>query len=194
MNDGSRAAAAGRFTFARISQPLIESKGYPMTSPDHFALGRTDEDHLSEDDPSLPLRARELIRIGSIGITKENQAAMDAFFHPDFQFHGPRGTEWNREQLWAYFGACRAAFDDFTVTRQALVSNGGDYIAARTRFAGLFGRPFTAAPEGTIEPNDRRFEYRVVNIFRYAPNGQLAEEWVQYDVEDFLSQLRKRRS
>lgn len=163
-----------------------------MSTMDNFPFGRTDEDHLSEDDPSLPARARELIRIGNIGIAQESPAAMEAFFHPDFRFHGPRGIESNREELWDYFAACRVAFDDFTVTRQAVVLNGGDYAASRTRFAGRFVRPFTAAPEGTIEPNGKSVEYRVVNIFRYAPDGRLAEEWVEYDVETFLAQLREK--
>jgi predicted ester cyclase len=161
-------------------------------NPDNFAFGRTDENDLRADDPSLPRRARELIRIGNIGIVKGDLAAMAAFFHPQFRFHGPGNAELNREQLWDYFASCRAAFDDFSVTRQALVSDGGDYIASRTRFAGVFARTFTGAPEGPIEPNGKRFEYRVMNIFRYAPNGQLVEEWVQYDRSDFLAQLRSK--
>ncbi|MBM0106370.1 ester cyclase [Steroidobacter sp. S1-65] len=158
-------------------------------SSDNFALGRTDENSLSADDPTLPARVRELIRIGNVGIAKEDNAALAAFFHPQFRFHGPNG-ELNREQLWNYFAACRAAFDDFTVTRQAVVSDGGDYLATRTRFAGVFARPFTGLPGGALRPNGKRFEYRVINIFRYAPNGQLLEEWVQYDTAAFLAQLR----
>ena len=155
------------------------------------AFGRTREDNLRADDTSLPPRARALIRIGEDGIARENRAAMAAFFHPQFRFHGPVGAELDRDQLWAYFASCRAAFDDFTVTRQALVSDGGDYMAARTRFAGLFVRSFIGAPEGTIEPNGKRFEYRIVNIFRYAPDGRLAEEWAQYDTRNFIDQLRR---
>jgi hypothetical protein len=113
-------------------------------------------DSLSADDPSLPRRARELIRLGNIGIAKEDKAAMAAFFHPQFRFHGPGGAELNRGQLWDYFASCRAAFDDFTVTRQALVSDGGDYMASRTRFAGVFARTFRGSPEGAIEPNGQR--------------------------------------
>ena len=115
---------------------------------------------------------------------------MSALFHPDYQFHGPGGAELDREGLWAYFATCRAAFDEFTVTRQALVSDGGDYMASRTRFAGVFARPFDGAAGGPIQPNGQSIEYRVVNIFRYAANGQLAEEWVQYDLQAFLDQLR----
>lgn len=157
---------------------------------DNYAFGRTNENGLSANDANLPRRARELIRIGNVGIAKEDQDTLAAFFHPQFRFHGPDGTELNREQLWEYFAACRAAFDNFTVTRQTLVSDGDEYIAARTRFAGVFARPFTGAAGGPIEPNGKPVEYRLVNIFRYASNGQLVEEWVQYDIGAFLAQLR----
>lgn len=155
----------------------------------NFAFGRTAGKALSADDTSLPRRARDLIRIGNDGIARENVPAMTAFFHPHFRFHGP-GGELDRDQLWAYFAACRAAFDDFTVTRQAIVSDGGDYVASRTRFAGTFARPFTMSPAGTLQPNGKRFGYQLINIFRYADDGRLAEEWAQYDVQAFLAQLQ----
>jgi predicted ester cyclase len=157
---------------------------------DNRAFGLTREDDIRVDDPTLPVRARTLIRIGEEGIAKENVAAMTAFFDPQFRFHGPAGTELDRNQLWAYFASCRAAFDDFTVTRQSLVSDGRDYMAARTRFAGKFVRTFTGSPDGTIEPNGKPFEYRIVNIFRYSPDDRLVEEWAQYDIRSFLNQLR----
>lgn len=159
--------------------------------PANFALGRTDESNLRDDDASLSQRARDLIRIGMDGIARENTAAMMAFFHPSFRFHGPGGAELDRDQLLAYFAACRAAFDDFSVTRQALVSDGGDYLATRTRFAGIFARPFTASPKGTLQPNGKSFSYDLVNIFRYAADGRLAEEWVQYDTQAVLAQLQR---
>lgn len=160
---------------------------------DDFPFGRTDEKDLSASDTSLSPRIRTLIRIGEDGIARENQSAADAFFHPHFRFHGPGGAELDREGLWAYFAACRAAFDEFTVTRQAVVSNGVDYVACRTRFAGQFVRPFTGVPGERIEPNGRPFEYRPINIFRYTSDGRLAEEWVQYDVAAFLAQLHQPR-
>jgi hypothetical protein len=168
-----------------------------MTSPHHqtgrdFPFTRTDEAALRADDPSLPQRARELIRIGEIGIVGGDEAALARFFHPDYQFHGVGGAELSREQLWAYFASCRAAFDAFTVTRQTIMSDGGDHLATRTRFAGIFARAFTASPIGLLEPSGKPFEYRVINIFRYAENGQLAEEWVQYDTRGFLQSLGAR--
>jgi predicted ester cyclase len=159
---------------------------------DIWPFAKIDEADLRADDRSLPPRARRLIRIGEVGISGGDEASLREFFHSDFRFHGPRGGDLDREALWRYFAACRAAFDDFTVTRQTLVSDGGDFLAARTRFAGRFARPFTPAPGETIAPNGKPFEYRLLNIFRYAPNGQLIEEWAQYDVQPFLDQLHAR--
>jgi predicted ester cyclase len=148
-----------------------------------------DEPNLRADDPALSSRARELIRIGEIAIAREDQAAAAKFFHPDFRFHGPDGGAVAREQLWAYFAACRRAFDDFSVTRQQIFSDGGDYLAARTTFYGVFRRPFTASPLGTLQPNGKPVFYKINNVFRYAPDGSLIEEWAQYDSRMFLQRL-----
>lgn len=147
------------------------------------------ETQLNADDPNLSERARALIRIGENGIATENPKAMEAFFHPDSRFHGPDGGTLTREELWDYFAACRAAFDDFKVTRQQIFSDGGDNVAARTTFSGMFVRPFTASPIGRIEPNGKRVFYTINNVFRYAPDGRLIEEWAQYDSRLFLERL-----
>jgi predicted ester cyclase len=171
--NGAASAAVGRY-----APPPPNQGRNPMSEP-----------NLSANDPSLSHRARELVRIGEEGIAKEDQRALEAFFHPDFRFHGPDGGALNREQLWAYFEACRAAFDDFTVTRQQIFSDGGANVAARTTFSGVFVRPFTASPIGTIQPNGQRVSYRINNVFRYAPDGRLIEEWAQYDRSLFLEKL-----
>jgi predicted ester cyclase len=149
----------------------------------------SDELDLRADDPRLSPRARDLIRIGEVAIARENPAAAARFFHPYFRFHGPDGGTLTREQLWTYFAACRAAFDDFSVTRQQIFSDGGDLLAARTTFRGTFARPFTASPLGTLQPHGRPIFYRINNVFRYAANGALIEEWAQYDSRLFLEQL-----
>lgn len=148
----------------------------------------TDES-LSADDADLDARARALIRIGEEGIAKENQEAMEAFFAPDFRFHGPDGETISREELWAYFAACRAAFDDFQVTRQAVFSDGGAYVGARTTFSGVFARRFEASPLGPLEPTGEPVIYRINNVFRYGDDGRLVEEWAQYDSRLFLDSL-----
>jgi predicted ester cyclase len=184
-----RAGSAAGFLSILSTAAHAAGPGQQETSMSNFAFTKTSETGLRSDDARLSERARALIRVGENGIATENADALRAYFHPDFRFHGP-GAELNREQLWSYFAACRAAFDDFTVTRQTILSDGGDHLAARTRFAGVFARPFTSLPDGPLEPNGKPFEYRPVNIFRFASNGQLIEEWVQYDVQGFVDQLR----
>jgi predicted ester cyclase len=149
----------------------------------------TTGDDLQVDDPGLTRRARELVRIGQDGIAKENTAALEAFFHPDFRFHGPGGAELNREQLWAYFASARRAFDDFSVERQAVVDDGGTHLSSRTRFAGVFARTFDGTALGPLKPTGQRFSYDLINIFRYHEDGRLVEEWVQYDRLAQLAQL-----
>lgn len=168
----------------------------PSTKPDNETARKDTimsdnipEPNLRADDPDLSPRIRELIRIGEIGIARENRAAMARFFHPDFRFHGPDAGTLTREQLWDYFAACRAAFDDFAVTRQQVFSDGGDHLAARTTFSGVFVRPFTASPVGTLQPTGKPVFYKINNVFRYAADGTLIEEWAQYDSRLFLERL-----
>ena len=139
------------------------------------------EPNLSADDPKLSQRARALIRIGENGIATENPKALEAFFHPDFRFHGTDGGTINREQLWNAFAGYRAAFDDFNVTRQQIFSDGEMLVAARTTFSGIFARPLMIAPIGRVEPHGKWVSWSINNVFRYAPDGRLIEEWAQYD-------------
>ncbi len=64
-----------------------------------------------------------------------------------------------------------------------------EHLAARTRFSGRFVRAFTGFGGEPIRPNGHHVEYSLINIFRFAPNGQLIEEWVEYDPSAFLTQL-----
>jgi predicted ester cyclase len=174
-------SGCGRPSASASAPELVASSAAATPSPQAEA-------NLSADDPALDRRARELIRIGEDGIARENQAALEAFFAADFVFHAPDGRILDREQLWKYFAACRRAFDDFQVTRQAIFSDGGSFVAARTTFSGVFARRFDASPIGPLEPTGSRAMYRINNIFRYA-NGKLAEEWAQYDTRSFLRSL-----
>ena len=55
-----------------------------------------------------------LVRIGRLELTGEDEAEVDAYFAPDFTFHGPDGAETDYEGLKGYFASLRAAFDDLT--------------------------------------------------------------------------------
>lgn len=177
---------ASRAPGAAPRPPIRQDKN--PEGKDRAMIDSKAEPDLRADDPNLSSRARELIRIGEIGIAHENREALAKFFHPNFVFHGPDGTA-TREQLWDYFAAYRAAFDNFAVTRQQIFSDGSNHLAARTTFSGIFARPLTASPVGTIQPNGQPAFYKINNIFRYADDGTLIEEWAQYDSRLFLERL-----
>jgi predicted ester cyclase len=131
--------------------------------------------------------AHGLVRIGEQGIATEDDAALDAYYAPDFVFHGPDG-DLDFPSLKAQFAALRNTFDGFTVTRDFVMVE-GDFVAARTRMAGVFAREFTRSPVGPLPPTGNRVEWNLINIFRYDEAGRLAEEWVQWDTRGFLRQL-----
>lgn len=129
-----------------------------------------------------------LVRIGELELTGENQAEVDAYFAPDFTFHGPDGREWDYEGLQDYFAALRAAFDDLTIERGIVVVE-GSYVACQTTIAGTFVREFTHSPVGPLPPNGQRVIFELTNIFRYDDQGRLADEWIQTDSRSVLRQL-----
>lgn len=131
--------------------------------------------------------AQGLIRIGEQAIVREDDAAVDAHFAPDFVLPGPRGDA-DLPALKRFWAAQRAAFTDFTIKRGHIVVE-GDFVAAQTTFAGVFVREFTHSPVGPLPPTGERFTFNLINIFRYNETGRLAEEWIQYDTREQLRQL-----
>ena len=57
-----------------------------------------------ERRPSREERVSGLIRVGELELTGENQAEVDAYFAPEFAFHGPDGAELDYEGLAAAGG------------------------------------------------------------------------------------------
>lgn len=129
-----------------------------------------------------------LVRIGEKEMTGEDQAEIDAYFAPDFKFHGPGGGEWDYEGLKGYFAALRAAFDDLTIERGIVVVE-DNCVACQTTIAGTFTREFTHSPVGPLPPNGQRVTFELTNIFRYDHQGRIAEEWIQTDNRSVLRQL-----
>ena len=139
-------------------------------------------------DPSQQARINSLVRIGELELSGENEAEVDAYFAPDFTFHGPDGAQTDYQGLKDYFASLRAAFDDLTISRGIIVAE-GNYIACQTTITGTFVREFTHSPVGPLPPNGERVVFELSNIFRYDEQGQLAEEWVQTDNRSRLRQL-----
>ena len=133
-------------------------------------------------------RVQGLIGADVLEVSGENQAEVDAYFAPDFAFHGPDGAELDYDGLQGYFASMRAAFDDLTIKRGIVVVE-GDYIACQTTISGTFVREFTQSPAGPLPPNGDRVVFELTNIFRYDEQGWLAEEWIQTDNRSLLRQL-----
>jgi predicted ester cyclase len=130
----------------------------------------------------------ELVRIGELEVTGDDQAVVDAYFAPDFRFHGPDGRELDYNGLQSYFGSLREAFDDRTIKRGIVIVE-GNYVACQTTIEGTFVREFTQSPVGPLPPNGQRVTFELTNIFRYDDDGRLAEEWIQTDSRSVLRQL-----
>lgn len=139
-------------------------------------------------DPSREQRVSELIRVGELELTGQGEAEVDAYFAPNFVFHGPDGADTDYQGLKTYFAALRATFDDLTISRGIMVVE-GDYIARQTSIAGTFAREFTHSPAGALPPNGAHVVFELINMFRYDGQGRLAEEWVQTDNRSRLRQL-----
>jgi predicted ester cyclase len=133
-------------------------------------------------------RVRVLVRIGEKLVTGDDPVEVDAYFAPDYRFHGPAGGEFDYDGLRAYFAALRSAFDDLSIERGIVVVE-GNYIACQTTIAGIFAREFTHSPVGPVPPNGQRVTFELMNIFRYDDQDRLAEEWIQTDQRTVLSQL-----
>jgi predicted ester cyclase len=133
-------------------------------------------------------RVTGLIRVGEQELAGEDEAEVDAYFAPDFAFHGADGAELDYKGLKGFFASLRAAFDDLTISRGIMVVE-GDYVACQTTISGTFVREFTHSPVGTLPPNGNQVVLELINIFRYDDQGRLAEEWVQTDNRSRLRQL-----
>ena len=137
--------------------------------------------------PDRDSLADGLVSIGEDAIAKSNDALLDDYYTDDYKLHSPAGAL-NRDEIKAYFAALRESFTDFTISRVQILVD-GNFVTSRTVMAGRFDREFAYTPVGTVEPNGRRVQWELINIFRFTDEGRLVEEWVQTDTYDFLRQL-----
>jgi predicted ester cyclase len=176
----ARLPATERFCFARAAE-VAHGKATLQTAPGYW-VGMSPQNQGRDDFVA------GLVRVGELELTGEDEARVDAYFAPDFAFHGPDGAEMDHEGLKGYFASLRAAFDDLTISRGITIVE-GDYVACQTTIEGTFVREFTHSPIGPLPPNGRRVVFELMNIFRYDDQGRLAEEWVQTDNRSRLRQL-----
>ncbi|HZD84622.1 MAG TPA: ester cyclase family protein [Gemmatimonadaceae bacterium] len=155
----------------------------PYASGRETASGTGSTTKVSSDGPL----ARGLIRIGEEAIERENDAAYDAYFAESYVLHGPLG-DMTRDELKRYFASLRAAFSNFRITRERILTD-GKWLAARNTMSGTFDHFFEMSPIGAVQPNGRHVRFEVINLFHYDDKGRLLEEWVQVDNLGLLRQL-----
>ena len=132
---------------------------------------------------------KRLIKAGELEVFGGEQSEVDAYFDVEnFKFHGPDSFEADYAGLTDYFKSIRAAFDNRSIRRGIIVSE-GNTIACQTWIKGTFAKEFTQSPAGPIKPNGEVVVFDLINIFRFNDQGQLVEEWVQTDYRSFLRQL-----
>lgn len=136
---------------------------------------------------STTLLADGLIRIGRQEVELGDEAAMDAYFAPDYVFHSPDG-DLNLTQLKAFWVNLRTALTGLTITRLHVITE-GKLAAARNRLSGKFDQALAQSAVGAIQPTGQPVAFESINTFRYDADGRLAEEWVQYDNVQMLKQF-----
>jgi predicted ester cyclase len=130
-----------------------------------------------------------LVKAGELEVLGADQALIDSYFDTEkFLFHGPDGFEADYMGLTNYFKSIRAAFEDRSIRRGIIVSEGG-YIACQTWIEGKFVREFTQSPAGALAPNGQHVVWDLMSLFRFDDQGRLVEEWVRTDYRSFLRQL-----
>ena len=130
-----------------------------------------------------------LIRAGELEVSGENPTELLKYFDIEsFSFHGPDGFESDFAGLNDYFSSVRAAFDDRSIRRGIIVTD-GEFMACQTWIEGTFVREFSQSPAGPLPPNGARVVMDLINIFRFDADGRLVEEHVRTDNRSLLRQL-----
>jgi predicted ester cyclase len=171
-----------------ISREIVRGPTDMFAVEKRLVLNARKECQVVARHPSRDELVEGLVRVGEHELTGENESGVDAYFAPDFAFHGPDGAELDYAGLKRYFASLRAAFDDLSIRRGIIVVE-GDYVACQTTITGTFVREFTHSPVGPLPPHGSRVVFELMNIFRYDDQGRLAEEWVQTDNRSRLRQL-----
>jgi steroid delta-isomerase-like uncharacterized protein len=135
------------------------------------------EDHMSEANKALIRRFYDHVW------NKAEYWAADDLVAPDYLRHAPtpiRGRDGIRETV----EQVRSAFPDLFITIEDLISE-GDRLAVRWHAYGTHkGVPFRG-----IEPQGRPAQITGITVTHFH-NGQIQEEWSQWDMLGLMKQLQ----
>ena len=91
--------------------------------------------------------------------------------------HQPDGSTLERgpEDVKRYTGEFRSAFPDFRISIDEQIAE-GDKVVNRITFRGTHHGEFR-----DMAPTGKEIEVKRINIFRFSPEGKVAESWDAYD-------------
>ncbi len=128
----------------------------------------------------------KVLRIVDEAFIPGDMEVLDNFLAEAYVVHSPFG-DLDREAVKAFLGGLRNALSDFEAIRDPVVVE-GDLVATRNVWTGTFSSEFPS-PWGELQPNDEPFRWEFILIFRFNKDAMIIEEWVQFDVLSFLTQL-----
>ncbi len=106
-------------------------------------------------------------------------------FAPDFEDHNPG---WKVKDMAEFLSLIRGAHEDFQIYNTILDTIvADDKIVIRVQNEGVHNKDSYG-----VAATGRKTSIELIEIYRFAPDGRIAERWVQSDMLGFLSQLGAR--
>ncbi|MBL8118906.1 MAG: ester cyclase [Anaerolineae bacterium] len=143
-----------------------------------------------EETPVTPeqeeAQRESLIRVAEEVILPGSYENLSDFIADEYVVHTPLG-DLDRDGLAGFFTSVQAALTDFNMVRENILVD-GRFAATRLTISGIFENEY-ASPMGPIPPTGGPVVVEVINIFQFNDDGKIIEEWVQFDVLGFLTQL-----
>jgi steroid delta-isomerase-like uncharacterized protein len=132
---------------------------------------------MSEDIKAILLRQEEAVW------NKHNPDAVDEYYASDFINHSaPPGVPADREGLKGLIAMYLAAFPDFKVTNEFVLTD-GDKVITYWKATGTHNGPL-----GDIPPTDKQIATHGISITQFA-NGKIVGAWSESDQMDLMQQL-----
>jgi predicted ester cyclase len=137
-------------------------------------------DETEEAQRAALYEAAELVTEGDFDALAEHLAE-------EYVLHSPMG-DMDSAGLIGFLTALRTSLSGFDMVRDDVLVE-GDLGATRTTFTGTFDAADFPSPMGVLPPNGQPVSVTVINVFRFDEDGLIAEEWAQFDVLGFFTQL-----
>jgi predicted ester cyclase len=129
-----------------------------------------------------------LMRIVDEAFNQGNVDVLDEVLAEDYISHNPDGTTGNRDEFKQDILAWRAALPDLVATADPVIAE-GDWIALRFTMTGTFTNELVNPGQDPIAPTGQPFTFTSNILSRFNAEGQIVEEWDEFDTLTILIQL-----